>query len=153
MALILYLIFCWLIIAMFITQKPKLNNQQNAFLLIIISIFSTHTFVLLSAHFKLIELSKDDYTYIAFLLYRSIYIPFLLTLFINFFYKAKAIKVKLVIIIISCLVFFILEKLNLYLDLYHYQNWSSLFTISLLIVLLFIALGLLKVFTRGNEHC
>lgn len=148
MELVIFLFLSWVTSAILITHSKYLSHQEIAFLILYTVLINTNAYVLLSDNFKLIGLADEKIKFFSFILYRSALFPALITLLISLYYKCKSTVQKFGIIILSLILFFLIEKLSHYFGLITYKNWNTLISVLYLAILSLTAMGFLKLFQR-----
>lgn len=87
MALPLYLTLAILVIqSLFYIRKP-LNFLQNSILYMVTVFIATNYLTLVRMKFHLMEKSGGHWDYISFLLYRNLFLPAAVVIFINFYLR------------------------------------------------------------------
>lgn len=140
MELVLYTIIAWLVTSFLITNIQKSEVVRSIIIYFFFTMLIVSTFTIISLNLKLINLTKDKTKFLSLLINRNIIMPFLILIFINFFYKLNTHK-KIISIILLMLSITLLEFINLKLQLYSYVKWN--FGLTFLINIFFILIILI----------
>src|SRR4051812_32967080 len=107
-----YFFISWLITVIFTVMKKRLTFVENSFVFLLMLIISINFSWIISAELKLVILSKEPLDYTAFMINRSIGIPFIIVVTINFMKSVNSIGKSLIIMVCSILIQVILVKLG-----------------------------------------
>lgn len=130
MVLTFYFVFSWLMIGLFIFNRKKSwgTKMEATFLVFFSCLINTHTYLGLFETFKWMKTTIDPKLYIAFLLFRSVFIPFFISYSTLIIMNYSLLK-KLGFLLIYSLLIFVLDKFNLNYELYRFKNWNHLMTL------------------------
>ncbi|MBM6616293.1 hypothetical protein [Bacillus suaedaesalsae] len=144
MALTIYVILCWLLVALLIFEKNLLGKKGQVLLLMFGVFINTHAYLIISDPIKLIHVSTEPTKYIGFVLYRSFVLPLLLTIIVNRFIYYRSVGKILSLLVISIGLFWVIEVVNIKLQLFQYKNWSVFASIFYLTSLLLVELTIMQ---------
>jgi hypothetical protein len=93
MALNIYIILLWILLALFVFEKKSIGNKGIAFTLMIGMVINTHVLLIISEPLKLVSVTQNPIKYSSLILYRSFLIPLFTTYIINKAFNRKTILI------------------------------------------------------------
>jgi hypothetical protein len=109
-------------------EKDQKNEIIRSIIIyFIFSILTVSSFTILSLNFDLIHITQEKTKFLSLLLGRNIIMPFLIIIFINFFYRYTALKSFISVVVLLILIS-LLEFLNLRLLIFSFVKWNFVFT-------------------------
>ncbi|MCM3727947.1 hypothetical protein M3226_20065 [Neobacillus cucumis] len=146
-----YFFVSWLIIVIFTFMRKGLSFIENSFIILLILIISINFSWITSAELNLIELSTRPINYTAFMLNRSINIPFVIIIALNLIKSINSTGRSVLITVCSILVLVILARLGSTFEITHREKWSILNDFIYVVLLHIFAFITLK-FYRGSKQ-
>jgi hypothetical protein len=95
--------------------------------------------------------TKNPKLYVAFLLFRSVFIPLFVS-YITLYIANNLLKNKLLLVLLYCLMIIGLDMVNVYVHLYRFKIWNHTFTVAYYLLYLFVVLFALNWFRGFNEQ-
>lgn len=130
-------------------QKSMGTREDILFLVLLTCLINTHTYLGLFETFKWIKTTTSLKLYVAFLLFRSVFIPLFVS-YITLHIVASSLKKQLLLVFVFVLIIFTIDKINLGSHLYSFKNWNHFVTIFYYLIYLFFMIFAFKWF-RGLE--
>lgn len=124
MELVVFFFISWLVIALFGVMKKNVNLIESTFIFLIILILSINFSWIITDELKYITITQKGLPYSAFLLNRSIIIPFLILIQLNFIIITNKLSQKSIILIASVLLLDGISFLSTRLNVTEFKNWS-----------------------------
>jgi hypothetical protein len=146
-----YFFISWLITVIFTVMKKRLTFVENSFVFLLMLIISINFSWIISAELKLVILSKEPLDYTAFMINRSIGIPFIIVVTINLMKSVNSIGKSLIIMVCSILIQVILVKLGTNFEVTNRENWNILYDIIYFALLHLFAVYSLKFFQKLKQ--
>ncbi|MBT2655777.1 hypothetical protein J7E81_11105 [Bacillus sp. ISL-18] len=146
-----YFFVAWLITVIVAVMKKRLTFVENAFVFLLILIISINFSWIISSELKLVKLSTDPLDYTAFMINRSIGIPFSVVVTLNLMKSVDSIGKSLFIMICSIIIQVILVKLGTNFDVTNRENWNILYDIIYFTLLHVFAVYSLKLFQKLKQ--
>lgn len=152
MVITFYFVISWLMVGLLTFNRKKSwgTKMEVTFLVFLSCLINTHTYLGLFETFKWMKTTTEPKLYIAFLLFRSVFIPFCLSYFTLIIMNYSQLK-KLVFILIYSLLILLLDKFNLNNELYSFKKWNHVFTIGYYYLFLYFMIIAMKWF-RGLKE-
>ena len=125
--------------------KKSLSFLQNSIVFMVIGLITKSYLTIMSMELKLIQLTKDQFLFMALLMYRDLLIPIVVLIFVNLYYSPTNNKNK-TFLFIGMLT--ILQGVNLllaYFQIITFANWNLLLGGIVNIAYLLIGLVLVKI--------
>ena len=123
MELTLYTTISWLVATYLITTIQKKEVIRSIIIYFIFTIITVSIFTIISLNLQLIYVTKEKTKFISLLINRNIIMPFLILIFINWYYRLTS-YTKIIPIILLLSIMTLLELINLKLQIYSYVNWN-----------------------------
>jgi len=146
-----YFFVSWLITVIFTVMKKRLTFVENSLVFLLMLIISINFSWIISAELKLVTLSKEPLDYTAFMINRSIGIPFIILVTLNLMKSVNSIGKSLIIMVCSILIQVILVKLGTNFDVTNRENWNILYDIIYFVLLYLFAVYSLKFFQKLKQ--
>jgi hypothetical protein len=146
-----YFFVSWLITVIFTVMKKRLTFVENSLVFLLMLIISINFSWIISAELKLVTLSKEPLDYTAFMINRSIGIPFIIVVTLNLMKSVNSIGKSLIIMVCSILIQVILVKLGTNFDVTNRENWNILYDIIYFVLLYLFAVYSLKFFQKLKQ--
>ncbi|KHF40609.1 hypothetical protein [Halalkalibacter okhensis] len=124
MGLTLFFLLAYLISSLFLVMKKKLNIIENSFSFLLFLIININFSWIVFEELKLVTVTDEIVNYTAFLLNRSLIIPLLLLVYINFFQTWKNTVRRIFLTICSLGIMLLLSGLSIFFDILTYVNWN-----------------------------
>lgn len=149
MVITFYFVISWVMMGLFIFNRKKSwgTKKEVAFLVLLSCLINSQTYLGLFETFKWMKTTIDPKLYIAFLLFRSVFIPLFVSFFTLLFFNWPNNK-KLMCLFIYCLIILGLDKVSLSFELYRFKKWNHFFTLGYYLLYLFFMIIALKWFKR-----
>jgi hypothetical protein len=148
MALTIYIILFWLLLALFVFEEKNIDNKGMAFTFMVGVFLNTHVLFIIHDPFKWIKITSEPIPYIGFVLYRSFFTPLLITYMMNLIFKKDRTWHVVASFMMAILSFWVTEALNVELELITYKKWIGIYTVSYLFGLLLLCYFFIKWFKR-----
>ncbi|WP_255286483.1 MULTISPECIES: hypothetical protein [unclassified Bacillus (in: firmicutes)] len=146
-----YFFVSWLITVIFTLMKKRLSFIENSFVYLLILIISINFSWIISAELRLVTLSMHPLDYTAFMIHRSIGIPFIHVVTLNLIKGVNSIGKSLLIAVCSIVILVMLVKLGAVLDITHRVKWNIINDFIYFAFLQLIAFYSLKFFRKSNQ--
>ncbi|WP_101846240.1 hypothetical protein [Halobacillus sp. Marseille-P3879] len=114
----------WLITALFLIIPKKLSTIENTFVFMIILIISINWSWIIYEEFKLVNLTEEPMEYAAFLLSRSIIIPFVFITQLNLVYAVTSVTRVVLTILMSFSFLLLMSLLSQIFKITEFTNWN-----------------------------
>lgn len=124
MAFAVYFFIGWLSIVCFFIQKKKYSVVENTVLFLCVLIVNLNWTWLIYEEFGLITYSHNPWNFVAYLIKRSIIIPLIVLICLNFGRKQFSLLKNLMHIIVSALVILGLTNVSHFLKVTTVKHWS-----------------------------
>ncbi|MFL6558896.1 MAG: hypothetical protein ACJ8MO_22605, partial [Bacillus sp. (in: firmicutes)] len=130
MVLTFYFVLSWLMIGLMIFNRQEGwgSRREITFLVLLTCLINTHTYLGIFDTFKWMKTTTTPKLFVAFVLFRSVFIP----VFISYFtlhIANNTLKKALLLILLYCLIIIGTDKINLNSELYHITKWNRFFTV------------------------
>ena len=148
-----------MLIGLFLFNRihDKASIEEVSFLLLLSCLINTHTYGGLFETFKWMKTTTDSKLFIAFLIYKNLFVPLILTCFVLLIDTSiKNLKILYFLFFIFIILF--IDVINLSSGLYSFKTWNLAYTfIYYGILLLFLLFALkwfrgLKLRTEGEKN-
>lgn len=146
-----YFFVSWLITIIFTLMKKKLTFVENSFLYLLTLIININYSWIISFELKLVNLSKDPLDYTAFMINRSIGIPFILMVTFNLIKSVDSIGKSVFIAVCSICVQVLLLKLGTNFEITNREKWSIINDFIYFALLYVVAFYSLKIFRKFRQ--
>ena len=146
-----YFFVSWLITVIFTFMKKSLSYIENSFVYLLVLIISINFSWIISAELKLVTLSTHPLDYTAFMIHRSIGIPFILVVTLNFIKGVNSVGKSFLIAICSILILVILVKLGTNFEITNRAKWNIMYDFIYFALLQLIAFYSLKFFQKSKQ--
>ncbi|WP_160725969.1 hypothetical protein [Bacillus sp. USDA818B3_A] len=143
-----YFLVAWLITVIFTLMKKKLSFVENSFVFLLILIISINFSWIVSYELKLVKLSTQPLDYTAFMINRSIGIPFIVVVALNLIKSVNSAGKSLLIAAGSILFLVVLVKLGTNFDITNRDRWNIIYDFIYFSALHLIAFYALKFYQR-----
>lgn len=150
MALPIYLLITILLIHLLFYIKKPLSFLQNSIVCLVAVFIATQYLTLIMMKFHLIGKSDDHWDYVAFLLYRNVFLPAVIIIFCNFFLRQSSWKNKTLLFIAALSVMVGIDWLSVKLGVISFIHWNFWFSGIVYALLLLIALGAMRLILYIN---
>ncbi|MCM3214627.1 hypothetical protein M3612_08925 [Niallia taxi] len=127
MAFAVYFFIGWISIICFFVQKKKFSVVENTVLFLCVLIVNLNWTWLIYEELGFITYSHDTWNFVAYLIKRSIVIPLLVLISLNFGRTDASLLKKLTHIIVSSLVILAVTSISHYLKVTTVKDWSILY--------------------------
>ncbi|MBM7587996.1 hypothetical protein JOC86_004571 [Bacillus pakistanensis] len=124
MAFSIFILLTFLTCTLFVAMKKELTIVENTFIYLLILVLSINVSWIVSHELKFIEVTKEPVNNTAFLFYRSVILPMILVVYVNFIQKVNTITRSLLITIASLIIMLLLSGLTVYFDIFTYKKWN-----------------------------
>lgn len=128
-------------------QQSRGSKGNILFLVLLSCLINTHTYLGLFETFKWMKTTTNPKLYIAFLLFRSVFIPLFVS-YITLHILNSPFKKQLLLFLLFILIIMAIDIINLGSHLYSFKKWNHLTTLSYYLLFLFLVILGLKWF-RG----
>lgn len=141
MVLTFYFVLSWLMVGLLIFNRQEGwgSRREITFLVLLTCLINTHTYLGIFDTFKWMKTTTTPKLFVAFVLFRSVFIP----VFISYFtlhIANNTLKKALLLILLYCLIIIGTDKINLNSELYHITKWNRFFTVIYYLLYLFFAM-------------
>jgi hypothetical protein len=152
MVITFYFTLSWMMVGLLIfnRQGSKGSRGEILFLVLLTCLINTHTYLGLFETFKWMKTTTTPKLYIAFILFRSVFIPLFVS-YITLHIANNTLKKKLLLVLLYCLITIGIDKINLSSELYNFKKWNHFFTVFYYLIYLFFVMIALRWF-RGLEE-
>ncbi|MEW9110560.1 MAG: hypothetical protein AB2374_14505 [Cytobacillus gottheilii] len=147
MVLALYFLVSWLAVAVFVLMHKRLSFIQNSFIVLVILIISVNWSWVIYQELKLIKVSTDPFNNVAFMINRSIAVPFIVTIAMNILQGVQSFSHYIIVFASSIFILSILAFGGIYFKVTEYINWYFSFD-----MLYFLMLNLIGFFVCKMVH-
>jgi hypothetical protein len=157
MALPLYLTIAILVIqSLFYIRKP-LNFLGNSILYLVTAFIATNYLTIVRMELHLMEKSDGHLDNISFLLYRNLFLPAVVIIFITFYLRQESGKNKIILYLVFTLILVGFDWLNIFFGILKYTHWNLGFSGIVDAIYLLVALGVMKMILyinvqESNQH-
>jgi hypothetical protein len=151
MVITLYFTLSWMMMGLLIfhRQRSKESRRDIIFLVLLTCLINTHTYLGLFETFNWIKTTTIPKLYIAFLLFRSVFIPLFIS-YLTLYLAYKSLRKQLVLVFLFCFIIIGIDIINVQSGLYTFKKWNYTFTVIYYLLYLFFVRGALQWF-RGLE--
>ncbi|MEH7073281.1 hypothetical protein [Neobacillus drentensis] len=118
-------------------KESRGSREEILFLVLLTCLINTHTYLGLFETFKWIKTATTPKLYLAFLLFRSAFIPVFVS-YLTLHIVNNTWKKQILLFLLYLLVIIGTDKINVYSDLYTFKHWNHMSTI--IYYLLYLAL-------------
>jgi hypothetical protein len=146
-----YFFVSWLITVIFTVMKKRLTYVENSFVFLLMLIISINFSWIISQELRLVKLSTQPLDFTAFMILRSIGIPFMMVVTLNIMNGVNSIANYLLIAICSILVLVILVKLGADFDITNRDKWNIMYDFIYFAILHVIAVYSLKFIRKSKQ--
>ncbi|MGG4470196.1 hypothetical protein ABER68_19325 [Paenibacillus alvei] len=144
MAFAIYFFIGWLTIICFFVQKKKYSIVENTVLILSVLIINLNWTWLVYEEFELITYSREPWDFVAYLIKRSIVIPVIVLICLNFGRKQSSLVKKLMHILVSSLVILGITIISHLLKVTTVKHWSIFYDLVYYLLLHLVVLGIHK---------
>lgn len=144
MALPLYLTMAILVILWLFYIQKSFNFLCNSILYMVTVFLATHYLTIVRMELHLMEKAGGHLDYISFLLYRNLFLPAVVIIFINFYLRQKSAINKIGLYLLFSLVLVGFDWLNVFFGILKYTHWNMGFSGIADAFYLLAALGVMK---------
>ncbi|QOR66167.1 hypothetical protein IM538_20740 [Cytobacillus suaedae] len=148
MSLVIYIVIMWFVLGLMIVDKKVIGNREIIFVFMLVSTVNTHSYLLVSETFNLVNISHELSRYNSYILHRSFLNPILVSYCLNRIFIKDTGKGQIIPLLLSLGILMVLEALNLKLEIISYKTWNFFFTICYLFGLLILSYGSLRLFKK-----
>lgn len=124
MEFVIYFFISWLVVSIYVVAKKNLHFIESTFTYLLILIISVHYSWIIVDELEYVSVVKKTLPYLAFLLNRSIIIPFFILLILNIVVGTTNLLHKALFIFLFMLIFVSLSYLSTRLHITEYKHWS-----------------------------
>lgn len=143
-----YIILCWIVLGLFVTDKKGLSNKETAFIWLLILTINTHFWLVIAEPIKLINITTNPKKYIAFVIFRSVFTPVLIAYILNRVFSYESSYWKFIFVGLGVLILVVLQSINTYHRVTEHVNWSIIYTFVYFLLLFLIAYYFTHLFKR-----
>lgn len=140
MEFVIFFFISWLVISLYGVSTKILNIIESTFIFLFILIVSINFSWIVIDELNLITVTEKGLPYSAFLLNRSIIIPFIILIHLNFLVKSKKTFQKIILLFTSVIILVSFNVLSINLNVIEYNGWSLWYD-----SVYFLCLGLLSI--------
>ncbi|MFD0695148.1 hypothetical protein ACFQZT_13650 [Paenibacillus sp. GCM10027628] len=144
MGLIIFAIVTWLLISIYTVMPRTIQIKESVFLFLLLLAISINATWFLVEEWHWITASDQIPEYLAFLLIRSVIIPYGMLLYLNLWLIYSSAWSKGLVVAGFVLTFLIIEITALMTHIMTYNKWSLLYSSIYTLAMLFIAMGTLR---------
>jgi hypothetical protein len=127
------------------------TRRDISFLVLFTCLINTHTYLGLFETFKWMKTTINLNLYIAFLLFRSFFIPLFVS-YISLHIANNTLKKQMFLVLLYCLIIIGLDKINVYVHLYSFKEWNHSSTVIYYLLYLFVVIFALRWFRGFDEQ-
>ncbi|MEH7413830.1 hypothetical protein V7266_00900 [Neobacillus drentensis] len=139
-----YFFVSWLIIVIFTLMKKSLSFVENSFIILLLLIISINFSWVTSAELNLIDISTKPLNYTAFMLNRSINLPFIIIVALNLIKSVPSTGRAVLISVCSIVALVFLARLGSTFDITNREKWNIMNDLIYVVLLHLIAYFSLK---------
>jgi hypothetical protein len=152
MGFIVFFFLSWLIVSIFAVIQKRLSIVENTMIFLIIFSVNIHFSWIIIEELRLIKLSNKGFNYTAFLLNRSVIIPFIMVILINLLQWSKTIISKCLLIFYSVVLLLCFSNLSSFFDIIDFKKWNYGFEAIYFLLLALVAISATKLFRRFSRN-
>ncbi|WP_410893405.1 hypothetical protein [Neobacillus sp. 204] len=151
MVITFYFTISWLMMGLLIfnRQDSQISRSDLLFLVLLSCLINTHTYLGFFETFKWLKTTTTPKLYIAFILFRSLFIPLFVS-YITLHLTNNTLKKALALVLMYCLIIIGIDKINLNSELYNFKKWNQFITVIYYLLYLFFVMFAFKWF-RGLQ--
>ncbi|UII56785.1 hypothetical protein LS684_04775 [Cytobacillus spongiae] len=124
MAFVIFFFISWFVIALFAVTKKSLSLSANTFVFLVVLIFSVNFTWIIVDEFEWVTVAEKALPYTAYLLTRTIIVPFVLLLHVNFYNNAGNTSKKVIVILAAVISLLFVSVLSRSLGITEYMEWN-----------------------------
>ncbi|MGP4108660.1 hypothetical protein [Virgibacillus sp. L01] len=124
MEIVIFFFITWLAVFMYCLMQKELTLVESTFVFLIVLVVSINFSWIIMEELKLIKLTEKGLPYTAFLLNRSIIIPILILMQLNFLVKSESHLMKTAILFSSVLALVGVSFLSSSLNITEFTKWN-----------------------------
>jgi hypothetical protein len=153
MVITFYFTLSWiLLVLLFINRNESLGTRRDiSFLILFTCLINTHTYLGLFETYKWMITTKNPKLYVAFILFRSVFIPLFIS-YITLYAANNLLRKKLLLVLLYCLIILGLDIVNVHVQLYRFNIWNHTFTVAYYLLYLLVVLYSLNWFRAFSEQ-
>lgn len=129
MIISIFLCVTYILVSYFFIIQEKAHRQINAFLYFFLLLININCIIVIGKNLKKMTLTNDVGKYLSFLLYRNIFIPLLIILGIQFFFRFKSKYTKGIVVFLTVGALYLMEVICIALDIFKWKQWSFIWSI------------------------
>ena len=152
MGFVVFSFLSWLFVSIFTIITKKLSIIENTVVFLLVLIISINYSWIVSEELKLITVTKKGLGYTAYLLTRSVIIPMVILIHLNFLQAKETMVEKSIVIFTSVLLLSCISSLSASLKITDYSNWHFGFIVIYYLILNLIAILFYKLFKRISQN-
>lgn len=152
MVITFYFTISWIMMGLLIfnRQDSRSSRSDLLFLVLLSCLINTQTYLGLFETFKWLKTTTTPKLYIAFILFRSLFIPLFVS-YITLHLANNTLKKALSLVLLYCLIIIGIDKINLSSELYYFKKWNQFITVIYYLLYLFFVMFAFKWF-RGLQR-
>lgn len=152
MIITFYFIISWMMVGLLLFNQNKTwgSFRDTSFLILLSCLINTHAYLGLFETFKWIKTTTNPKHYIAFLFFRSVFIPCFISYFTLLIFH-NPLKKKFLFVSLYSGIIVTLDKIGVTGHLYIFKKWNLLLTFSYYLILLLFSIFTLSWF-RGLKE-
>jgi hypothetical protein len=147
--LIVFAILAWIIVTLYVTFPRRIRNRESVVLLSVVLVLNISATWILVEEMKWLKRTDNVPEYLAFLLYRSVIIPFIVLLFLSLLLAFRTPAAKLPVVCGYGAALFCMERLMYVYKIYSYSNAMLGFLMLYYVLLLAVAYALQKWYRKA----
>jgi hypothetical protein len=151
MVISFYFTLSWMMMGLlkFNRSNSRGSRRDIVFLVLLTCLINTHVYLGIFETYKWMKTTTIPKLFIAFVLFRSVFIPFFVS-YITLHIANNSLKKQLSLVLLYILIIIGIDKINLSGDLYNFKKWNHFFSVIYYLLYLFFVMFALKWF-RGLE--
>lgn len=151
MEFVVFFFISWLVVSIYGVIRKKLDLVESTFIFLIILILSINFSWIVINELKLITVKEKWLPYSAFLLNRSIVIPFLILIHLNFVMRMEKSLHKFIFLISSVIILDGMSLLSTFFHVTEFKKWSFWYETLYFVSLVGCALLAYKLFNKTSR--
>ena len=135
---------------LFFFLKKSHSFLQNSIIFMVIGSITKSYLTIMSMELKRIQLTTDQFLFMALLLYRDLFIPIVVLTFVNIYYRPSNTKNKIFLFIGMLAILLGMNLLSTYFQIIMFAKWNLLF--EGIVNIAYLLIGLILVKMLRNLH-
>ncbi|WP_144550046.1 hypothetical protein [Bacillus sp. X1(2014)] len=148
-----YFVLSWVMMGLLIfnRQEKRGSRKEIIFLVLLTCLINTHNYLGLFETFKWMKTTTTPKLYLAFLLFRSVFSPLLVS-YLILYINNSTLKKQIILVFLYCLLIIGIDKVNLINDLYDFKKWNQFYTVIYYLLYLFFTMFAFNWFRGLHEQ-